>query len=58
MIYLCRFIMQIQDERDLDDYLKTLLNYNDVRHKQFITNLKKQRGQHQLDTNIVFIFLK
>lgn len=50
--------MQIQDERDLDDYLKTLLNYNDVRHKQFITNLKKQRGQHQLDTKIVFIFLK
>lgn len=37
--------MQMENERDLENYLATLLDNENPKHKQFITDLKKQRGE-------------
>lgn len=36
--------MQMENERDLDEYLKSLLDRNDPKHMQFITDVKKRIG--------------
>lgn len=36
--------MAIENERDLDEYLRTLLDYDNPKHKQFISDLKKRKG--------------
>lgn len=41
---LTEYILQIQDERDLDEYLKTLLDWKNPKHKQFIIELKKRHA--------------
>jgi len=40
-----RYILQIENERDLDNYLATLLDNENPNHKQFITELKKRRSE-------------
>ncbi|XP_012543567.2 activating signal cointegrator 1 isoform X2 [Monomorium pharaonis] len=40
---LVQFILQIENERDLDDYLETLVDNENLSHRQFITELKKKR---------------
>lgn len=40
-----RFILQIENERDLDEYFSTLLNNENPTHRQFVTELKKRRGE-------------
>lgn len=37
--------MQIENERDLDNYFVTLLDNKNPKHRQFVTDLKKQRGK-------------
>ncbi|KZC11752.1 Activating signal cointegrator 1, partial [Dufourea novaeangliae] len=38
-----RYIMKIRDEKELDEYLMCLLDRNDVKHMQFIAELKKRQ---------------
>ncbi|XP_011143802.1 activating signal cointegrator 1 isoform X2 [Harpegnathos saltator] len=40
------FIMQIENDRDLEDYFSTLLNNKNQKHRQFVTELKKQRASY------------
>lgn len=37
-------MIQIQNERDLDDYMRSFLDYTNGKHRQFITDFKKQQG--------------
>lgn len=37
---LTEYILTIENERDIDDYLKTLLDLSDPRHKKFLENFK------------------
>ena len=39
-----RVIMKMENERDLDDYLLSLLDYTNGKHRQFISELKKRQG--------------
>lgn len=39
-----RYILGIENERDLDEYLNTLLDYDNSKHRQFISQLKKKQG--------------
>ncbi|XP_043677103.1 activating signal cointegrator 1 [Vespula pensylvanica] len=41
---LIHYILKIRNERDLDEYLKTLLDLKNPKHKQFITELKKKQA--------------
>lgn len=41
-----RYIMQMKNERDLDDYLKSLLDYSNGKHRQFAAELKKRQGPY------------
>ncbi|OAD55708.1 Activating signal cointegrator 1 [Eufriesea mexicana] len=41
---LAQYIMEIQDEADLDNYFHTFLNFTNVKHKQFFIELKKRRA--------------
>ncbi|KAG7210769.1 hypothetical protein KM043_012263 [Ampulex compressa] len=43
---LSKYILQIENERDLDEYLKSLLDYGNPKHKQFIFELKKRQASH------------
>lgn len=43
-IWFFRYIMAIQNERDLDEYLKSLLDYSNPMHRQFIAEIKKRQG--------------
>ena len=38
-----RFILTMENERDLDQYLATLLDFDNSKHRQFVTDLKKRR---------------
>ncbi|KAK0175370.1 hypothetical protein PV327_009124 [Microctonus hyperodae] len=40
---LTQYILQIQNEKDLDDYLKTLLNFDNPTHRLFVFELKTKR---------------
>lgn len=40
---LTEYILQMQPD-DMDEYLRSLLNYDDEKHKQFIVELKAQLG--------------
>lgn len=40
-----RCILQIENERDLDNYFVTLLNNENPNHRQFVAELKKKRGK-------------
>lgn len=35
----------MENDRDLENFFATLLNYENPKHKQFVTELKKQRGE-------------
>jgi regulator of sigma D len=35
--------LSIENVRDLEDYLKTLLDFNNARHRQFYEELLKKR---------------
>ncbi|XP_076680542.1 activating signal cointegrator 1 [Andrena cerasifolii] len=39
---LINYIMQMENERDLDEVLKSLLDQSNAKHMQFITDIKKQ----------------
>ncbi|XP_011174576.1 activating signal cointegrator 1 [Solenopsis invicta] len=41
---LTQYILHIENERDLDDYLTSLLDNENPNHRQFITELKKKRA--------------
>ncbi|XP_015179609.1 PREDICTED: activating signal cointegrator 1 isoform X4 [Polistes dominula] len=41
---LIQFIIKIRNERDLDEYLTTLLDLKNPKHKQFIAELKKRQA--------------
>ncbi|XP_024935817.1 activating signal cointegrator 1 isoform X2 [Cephus cinctus] len=41
---LTQCILQMRNERDLDEYLQTLLDYSNPKHRQFIIELKKQQA--------------
>ncbi|XP_046753598.1 activating signal cointegrator 1 [Diprion similis] len=46
---LTSYILQMQNARDLDEYLKTLLDYDNPKHRQFVSELKKrQAGNNDL----------
>ncbi|XP_034951600.1 activating signal cointegrator 1 [Chelonus insularis] len=45
---LTQYILQIQDERDLDDYLKTLLNFENHKHRNFVTELKRRKASENV----------
>lgn len=36
--------MKIENERDLDDYLQSFLDYTNGKHRQFISDFKKRQG--------------
>ncbi|KAK9302240.1 hypothetical protein QLX08_005685 [Tetragonisca angustula] len=39
-----KVIMKMENERDLDDYLLSLLDYTNGKHRQFISELKKRQA--------------
>ncbi|XP_043505728.1 activating signal cointegrator 1 [Polistes fuscatus] len=41
---LIQFIIKIRNERDLDEYLTTLLDLKNPKHKQFIAELKRRQA--------------
>ncbi|KYM86106.1 Activating signal cointegrator 1 [Atta colombica] len=47
---LTQFILQIENERDLDEYFSTLLNNENPIHRQFVTELKKRRASYNNQT--------
>ncbi|XP_076645075.1 activating signal cointegrator 1 isoform X2 [Halictus rubicundus] len=44
---LVSYIMSMENERDLDEYLTSLLDCSNPRHRQFITDLKKQQALYK-----------
>ncbi|GFG35818.1 hypothetical protein Cfor_11176, partial [Coptotermes formosanus] len=42
---LIQYILSIENDRDLEDYLKTLLDFNDTRHRQFYVELLQKRQE-------------
>lgn len=42
---LTEYILSIENVRDLEDYLKTLLNFSDTRHRQFYEELLQKRQE-------------
>lgn len=46
---LITYIMQMKNERDLDDYLKSLLDYSNGKHRQFAAELKKRQASNNQD---------
>ncbi|XP_043258370.1 activating signal cointegrator 1 isoform X1 [Colletes gigas] len=44
---ITEYIMGIQNERDLDEYLRFLLDCSNVKHKEFITELKKRQASNK-----------
>ncbi|KAH0547050.1 activating signal cointegrator 1 [Cotesia glomerata] len=47
---LTQYILQIHNERDLDDYLKTLLDFSNPKHRNFVLELKRKKGAENLLT--------
>lgn len=45
---LTEYILSIENERDLDEYLRTLLDYDNPKHKQFVSDLKKRKASKEL----------
>ncbi|CAG2065432.1 unnamed protein product [Timema podura] len=47
---LIEYILGIENARDLEDYLKTLLDFNNPNHRRFLTELirRRQTGTHRL----------
>ncbi|XP_020278553.1 activating signal cointegrator 1 [Pseudomyrmex gracilis] len=41
-----RYIMQIENDRDLEEHFASFLDIKNPKHKQFITEFKKQRALH------------
>lgn len=39
----CRYVLSIENARDLEDYLKALLNFNNDHHRQFYEELLQKR---------------
>jgi len=47
---LTQCILQIENERDLDNYLSSLLDNENPSHRQFVTELKKKRASYNNQT--------
>ncbi|XP_018401936.1 PREDICTED: activating signal cointegrator 1 [Cyphomyrmex costatus] len=47
---LTQFILQIENERDLDEYFSTLLSTENLNHRQFVIELKKRRASYNNQT--------
>jgi hypothetical protein len=49
--------LSIENVRDLEDYLKTLLNFSDARHRQFYEELlqKRQEGRWLLEVTFTLL---
>ncbi|XP_076391252.1 activating signal cointegrator 1 isoform X1 [Megachile rotundata] len=47
---ITKYIMQIQNERDLDDYFKSFLDNNNPKHRQFIIDVKKRQASSKGQT--------
>lgn len=43
LLFCCRYVLSIENARDLEDYLKTLLNFNNAHHRQFYEELLQKR---------------
>ncbi|XP_012253283.2 activating signal cointegrator 1 [Athalia rosae] len=43
---LTSYILQMHNSRDLDEYLKTLLDYDNPKHRQFVNELKKRKASN------------
>ncbi|XP_012244625.1 activating signal cointegrator 1 [Bombus impatiens] len=41
---MAEFLMKIENERDLDDYLQSFLDYTNGKHRQFISDFKKRQA--------------
>jgi len=50
--------LSIENVRDLEDYLKTLLNFSDTRHKQFYGELLQKRQEGECSFEITFTLLQ
>ncbi|XP_011869583.1 PREDICTED: activating signal cointegrator 1 [Vollenhovia emeryi] len=48
--HLTECILQLENEKDLDEYLATLLDNNNPNHRQFVTELKKKRASYNNQT--------
>ncbi|XP_063229432.1 activating signal cointegrator 1 [Bacillus rossius redtenbacheri] len=49
---LIRYILAIENVRDLEDYLKTLLDFNNSQHRRFFSELLEQR-QLAMNANVL-----
>ncbi|XP_034191480.1 activating signal cointegrator 1 isoform X1 [Osmia lignaria lignaria] len=47
---LTKLIIEMQNERDLDEYLKSLLDYSNPKHRQFIAEVKKRHASNKGQT--------
>jgi len=50
--------LSIENVRDLEDYLKTLLNFSDARHRQFCEELLQKRQEGKWLFEVTFILLQ
>jgi len=50
--------LSIENVRDLEDYLKTLLNFSDARHRQFYEELLQKRQEGKRLIEVTFILLQ
>ncbi|CAL1683020.1 unnamed protein product [Lasius platythorax] len=47
---LVKYIVTIENERDLENYFATLLDYKNPKHRQFVIELKRQRASYNNQT--------
>lgn len=47
---LTTYILQVENEKDLDEYLRSLLDNENPSHRQFVTELKKRRASYNNET--------
>lgn len=47
---LVQYVEKMENDRDLENFFATLLNYENPKHKQFVTELKKQRASYKNQT--------
>ncbi|XP_072760457.1 activating signal cointegrator 1 [Anoplolepis gracilipes] len=47
---LVQYILQIENERDLESYITSLLDNENAKHRQFVIDLKKQRASYANQT--------
>ncbi|XP_076751440.1 activating signal cointegrator 1 [Xylocopa sonorina] len=47
---ITQYIMEMQNVRDLDEYLRSLLDYSNGKHRQFIEELKKRHASSKDQT--------